>query len=435
MPVSFKLSGNLISVETASQILILLMKPIIRVENLSKMYSIGGRQRYLTFRESLIELVQSPFKTFKRTEKDKSVFWALKDVNFEVMPGEVLGIIGRNGAGKSTLLKIISRISEPTTGRVELYGRVGSLLEVGTGFHPELTGRENIFLNGAILGMKRYEVARKFDDIVDFAQIEKFLDTAVKYYSSGMYMRLAFAVAANLEPEVLIVDEVLAVGDDEFQKKCLAKIKSFSGEEGRTVLFVSHNISAIQSLCSKVALFREGKIANLGKPKTVIDEYLNTDSHYRLEQLWENKNEAPGNQAVRLKHAKIIPQIDNKTFDITKETPIDIKFEFWNLLEGMSYLSLVLVLWTNSGKFVFKASTPSVNLNAGLCQAVLHIPPYLLSEDKYSVELYFVKDASNILFKHNDIVSFEVSDIRYNIHWNAIGGTISPSLKFILSHL
>src|SRR5450631_3328503 len=222
--------------------------PAIRVERLSKRYRIGTAQaRYKTLRDSLVATVKAPLRWIagERSAPD-SHFWALDDVSFEVNPGEVVGIIGRNGAGKSTLLKILSRITRPTKGRVELYGRVGSLLEVGTGFHPELTGRENVYLNGAILGMKKAEIARKFDEIVAFAEIEKFIDTPVKWYSSGMYMRLAFAVAANFEPEILIVDEVLAVGDGPFQKKCLAKMGEIA-RSGRTVIFVSHNMGAIEA--------------------------------------------------------------------------------------------------------------------------------------------------------------------------------------------
>ncbi|MEP6923025.1 MAG: ABC transporter ATP-binding protein, partial [Pyrinomonadaceae bacterium] len=260
------------------------MKPIIRVENLSKQYKIGAQQKpYSTLRESLTDAVRAPFKGFRNNgNSEKTTFWALKDVSFEVNPGEVVGIIGRNGAGKSTLLKILSRITEPTTGKVELYGRVSSLLEVGTGFHHELTGRENIFLNGAILGMKREEIAKKFDEIVDFAEVEDFLDTPVKHYSSGMYMRLAFAVAANLEPEVLIVDEVLAVGDAEFQKKCLGKMKSVSDKEGRTVLFVSHSMPAITKLCNRCILLNKGNTIFDGNVREAVSLYNNEGLSYSI---------------------------------------------------------------------------------------------------------------------------------------------------------
>ena len=247
------------------------MKPIISVEGLGKSYTIRheGQTRYKSLREEIFKL---PKRLLQRNSQNQEEFWALKDVSFDVMPGDRLGIIGRNGSGKSTLLKLLSRITEPTTGRITLRGRVASLLEVGTGFHPELTGRENIFLNGAILGMSRAEVRRKFDEIVDFAGVEKFLDTPVKRYSSGMYVRLAFAVAAHLEPEILIVDEVLAVGDAEFQKKCLGKMEEV-GKEGRTILFVSHNIGMIIRLCNKGVLLKNGVTAFIGESHQAISKY------------------------------------------------------------------------------------------------------------------------------------------------------------------
>jgi len=249
----------------------------IRAANLSKLYHIGrgqGKAGYRTLRESMMGWAIAPLRWFSRDGRASAddTIWALKDVSFEVKRGEVVGIIGRNGAGKSTLLKILSRITDPTEGTVDLYGRVGSLLEVGTGFHPELTGRENIYLNGAILGMKRTEIIRKFDEIVDFSEIEKFLDTPVKHYSSGMYVRLAFAVAAHLDPEILLVDEVLAVGDAAFQKKCLGKLGDVA-KEGRTVLFVSHNMGQIRSLCSQGILLRDGKNSLYGPIVNVISDY------------------------------------------------------------------------------------------------------------------------------------------------------------------
>jgi lipopolysaccharide transport system ATP-binding protein len=248
--------------------------PIVKVENLSKVYQIGTKTAgYSTLRESLTNTLRAPFENLRRKNGSNESVWALRDVSFTVMPGEVMGIIGQNGAGKSTLLKILSRITEPTTGRAELYGRVGCLLEVGTGFHPELTGRENIFLNGAILGMTRPEIQRKFDEIVAFAELEKFLDTPVKRYSSGMYMRLAFSVAAHLDPEILVVDEVLAVGDAAFQKKCLGRMRDIS-TEGRTVLFVSHNMAAIRSLCQRGVLLAKGHKIFEGTAGECVDRYL-----------------------------------------------------------------------------------------------------------------------------------------------------------------
>jgi len=248
----------------------------ISVENLGKKYQIGELERYYTIRDSLTHLLNYPLRLLNKKEikeKEKEFIWALKDISFEVQHGDIVGIIGRNGAGKSTLLKILSRITSPTEGLVKLNGRVGSLLEVGTGFHPELTGRENIFLNGSILGMSKKEIERKFDEIVDFAEIEKFLDTPVKRYSSGMYVRLAFAVAAHMEPEILVVDEVLAVGDIQFQKKCLGKMDDVS-KEGRTVLFVSHNLQSIRSLCKYCILLQNGKLIERGKYRHVIEHYI-----------------------------------------------------------------------------------------------------------------------------------------------------------------
>ncbi len=263
-------------------------KPIIRVEALGKQYRIGARGRgYKTIRETLVDAVISPFRRLNSKSRSdagnvESLIWALKDVSFEVQTGEVLGIIGRNGAGKSTLLKILSRITEPTEGRIEIRGRVASLLEVGTGFHGELTGRENVYLNGAIMGMRKAEIDRKFDEIVAFAEVEKFVDTPVKRYSSGMYLRLAFAVAAHLEPEILLVDEVLAVGDAAFQKKCLGKMGDVA-REGRTVLFVSHNMGAVSNLCGDVLWIDRGQLRRRGAAPEVIGTYLQSTSTWRGE--------------------------------------------------------------------------------------------------------------------------------------------------------
>jgi lipopolysaccharide transport system ATP-binding protein len=251
------------------------MKPIIRIDGLGKQYRIGVRQNsYETLRELIAGAVRSPLGSIaRRRGSPGETIWALKGLSFDVEPGEIVGIIGGNGAGKSTLLKILSRITEPSAGRVELYGRASSLLEVGTGFHPELTGRENLFLNGAILGMSRHEIARKFDEIVAFAELSKFIDTPVKRYSSGMYMRLAFSVAAHLEPEILIVDEVLAVGDAQFQKKCLGKMSEV-GKHGRTVLFVSHNLAAVSNLCRRVVVLDAGRATFIGAPGEAVAHYL-----------------------------------------------------------------------------------------------------------------------------------------------------------------
>jgi homopolymeric O-antigen transport system ATP-binding protein len=253
------------------------MKPIIQVRGLGKRYQIGAAQAsYSTLRETVMNLVRSPLSAFRNGSKTENL-WALRDVSFEVMPGDVVGVIGRNGAGKSTLLKVLSQITEPTTGEVDLYGRIASLLEVGTGFHPELTGRENVYLNGAILGMRKREIDSKFDEIVAFSEVEQFLDTPVKRYSSGMYVRLAFAVAAHLEPEILVVDEVLAVGDIAFQRKCLGKMSDVASQ-GRTVLFVSHNMPAVKSLCRRAMLLQEGHLVLDGEMNSVVNKYLTADT-------------------------------------------------------------------------------------------------------------------------------------------------------------
>ena len=250
------------------------MLPIIEVNNISKQYRVSGSSSVApTLREALMAKLKSSFKSNGNHAHDRRLFWAVKDISFEVNPGEVVGIVGRNGAGRSTLLKIISRIIKPTFGEVNIYGRVGSLLEIGTGFHPDLSGRENIFLNGAIIGMRREEMRRKFDDIVAFAEVERFLDTSVKYYSSGMYMRLAFAVAAHFEPELLILDEVLAVGDVAFQKKCLEKMKNVS-RDGNTIFFVSHDLVSVRQFCTRALLIESGQLLDDGPVAAVIDRYL-----------------------------------------------------------------------------------------------------------------------------------------------------------------
>ena len=274
------------------------MKPIVRVEELSKQYLIGERRAsYDTLRDSIVRAVKAPLKNLRNHNRANTI-WALKNVSFDVEPGEVVGIIGSNGAGKSTLLKTLSRIVEPTKGRVALFGRLASLLEVGTGFHPELTGRENIYLNGAILGMRKAEIDRKFDEIVAFAEIEKFLDTPVKHYSSGMYMRLAFAVASHLESEILLVDEVLAVGDAAFQKKCLGKMGEVA-KQGRTVLFVSHNMAAVRSLCGRAMWLDGGQIVAAGETVQVRIDARHSDGH-RLPPVLEQGRASAKQEAVQI---------------------------------------------------------------------------------------------------------------------------------------
>lgn len=305
------------------------MTAVIRVEGLGKRYRVKQRQeggsdyRYRTLRESLVDMVRSPFRWRESDSYDD--FWALQDVSFEVQPGEVVGIIGRNGAGKSTLLKILSRITKPTKGRVHLNGRVGSLLEVGTGFHPELTGRENVYLNGSILGMSRKEIARRFDEIVAFAEVERFLDTPVKRYSSGMYVRLAFAVAAHLEPEILVVDEVLAVGDTEFQKKCMGKMGEI-GRAGRTVLFVSHNMYAISKLTQQTLFVERGRIAARGRTSEVVRKYLALDGTLKPE--WERPLSMPAGGDIVITAIRCCDSDGQPASRLNADEPFFIEIEF-----------------------------------------------------------------------------------------------------------
>jgi lipopolysaccharide transport system ATP-binding protein len=308
----------------------------IRAENIGKRYQIGAREEaYKTLRNSLTDVLAAPFRRVTRLvrrnspARTSSSFWALTGISFEVKRGGVVGIIGRNGAGKSTLLKVLSRITEPTEGQVEIHGRVGSLLEVGTGFHPELTGRENIYLNGAILGMKRAEIERKFDEIVSFADISKFIETPVKHFSSGMYLRLAFAVAAHLDPEILLIDEVLAVGDAAFQKKCLGKMSEVA-KRGRTVMFVSHNMAAVSALCESAILVERGRITHIGKPDEVINRYLgDVGSNARVPLSEREDRNGDGRLRFRdfvIKDSKGEPvPVARSGQDVTFEVTLDVK--------------------------------------------------------------------------------------------------------------
>jgi len=308
---------------------------VIRADRLSKQYHIGARQPgYRTLRETLMDAFSTPVRKAARLLRGQSsaaaglgeVIWALKDVSLEVKRGEVVGVIGRNGAGKSTLLKILCRITEPTEGEAEIHGRVGSLLEVGTGFHPELTGRENVYLNGAILGMKKAEIDHRFDEIVGFAGIDKFLDTPVKHYSSGMYVRLAFSVAAHLEPEIMLVDEVLAVGDVMFQKKCLGKMGDVA-QEGRTVLFVSHNMSAIGELCSRAVLLQDASIAAEGEPRQVIDCYLESGADLMRVPIGERLDRT-GSGRLRFTGVRVLSEgEETRCLECGREAVFEIRFQ------------------------------------------------------------------------------------------------------------
>lgn len=392
-------------------------EPAIRVNELGKRYRLGESVPYKTLRDAVVEGLRLPVRWVAGRGRraappegsEQDVLWALRHISFEVRHGEVLGIIGHNGAGKSTLLKLISRITMPDEGYAEIHGRVGSLLEVGTGFHPELTGRENIYLNGAILGMRREEIRRKFDEIVAFAEIGRFIDTPVKRYSSGMYMRLAFAVAAHLEPEVLLVDEVLAVGDVAFQRKCLGKMGDVA-RTGRTVFFVSHNMVAVQSLCSRVIWIDHGQIVADGPPADIVARYLETAFTARTTRQWPEPASAPGNSAVRVRSATVYPEDNALTDAITVRTPFRIEIEYWNL-QPDARLTLTLNLYNEQGIMVF--STGPVDappLAAGLYRDTCLVPGDLLNDGAHRAEVFFVHAMEDLIYKEDDLLTFDVRD-------------------------
>lgn len=407
-------------------------EPIIKIEGLGKKYTIGTREPYYALRDHL-----AGFFNFKKSKKKREEFWALKDINLEIKRGEAIGIIGRNGAGKSTLLKILSQITPPTKGRVTLDGRVASLLEVGTGFNPELTGRENIYLNGAILGMSRKEIASKFDEIVKFSEIEKFLDTPVKRYSSGMYVRLAFAVAAHLEPEILLVDEVLAVGDAQFQKKCLGKMSEV-GHQGRTVVFVSHNMSAISNLCSRCAYLEQGEIKFLGDTKKAVELYINQSSALSGIKKWKTAD-MPRSKTVCLESVRVTSA--GKTSQnvlINKDINIVIDYK---CLKVDSVLYPAIHLRDELGSLVFaSADFPSANLNSdswygkkrsvGKYTSVCNIPANFMNDNTYHLDIGIVNEKSDWQIDERDIISFTVEDTgemkkEYMGEWT---GVIRPKL-------
>ncbi len=380
---------------------------VIKAENLSKLYYLGGMS-HNSLRDALVSFIKNP----KRNKKQE--LWALRDVSFEVKDGETLGIIGHNGAGKSTLLKILSRITKPTSGNVEIKGRIGSLLEVGTGFHNELSGRENIFLNGAILGMKRAEIEKKFDEIVAFSEIEKFLDTPVKHYSSGMYMRLAFSVAAHLEPEILIVDEVLAVGDFGFQKKCLNKMREV-GASGRTVLFVSHDMQAINRLCSRVIWLKGGQISGNGETSAVVGDYLHEQSQKGAERVWETAENAPGNEFTRLRAVRVRDE-KGKTAsvaDIGSRVGIEITYQ---ILADEKVITPTFHLYNEQGVCVFVSFDQDKDWRykprkKGIYVSTAWIPANLLSEGTMFVTVIMATfEPLSIHLIERDAVTFTVTD-------------------------
>ena len=412
------------------------MQPIVRIEQLGKEYDLGETASavYGTLRDTFMQLVTRPLGRDWSPARRETI-WALRDVSFDVLSGEVLGIIGRNGAGKSTLLKILSRITDPTEGRVSLWGRVGSLLEVGTGFHPELTGSENIYLNAAIIGMTRREIDRKFDEIVAFSELERFLDTPVKRYSSGMYMRLGFAVAAHLDPEILVVDEVLAVGDAQFQKKCLGKMGDVA-RGGRTVVFVSHNMVAVQSLCDRVVWLDQGRVVEIGDPGEVVARYLKGSMLGARQASWPDIASAPGNERLRLRSVAVTPDSPDPDEPMTIRTPLRVTFEYWNLQAGI-FLQPRIQLFNESETLVFTSAPVSDSsadepLAPGRYRSQCFIPGDLLNEGVHKVDLVFVRDESEVIYRFKDIVAFEIhhSIERRGAWYGRWPGAVHPNLKW-----
>lgn len=421
-------------------------KSVIEVHNVSKAYQLGkigtgtiasDLQRWYT---TTILRKEDPYlkigETNDRTTKGNSnIVWSLKDVNFSINQGEAVGIIGRNGAGKSTLLKILSRVTTPTTGKIRIKGRVASLLEVGTGFHPELTGRENIFLNGAILGMRKHEITRKLDEIIDFSGVERYIDTPVKRYSSGMYVRLAFAVAAHLESEILIVDEVLAVGDAEFQKKCLGKMGEVSKGDGRTVLFVSHNLSAVTSLCQSGIVLQNGSIHYVGDAQTAIQKYVQQNSNREAFVSFDDQ-QAPGNAFSKLKAVSV--SSSDKSSDLKIGNDIQLHFDL-NLNNDIlnDVLDLTFHLKDELGQLVFVGSTA----RSGNCKgqfrgkASCTVPKNLMNTGIYTIsQLLVVRNRGEVLTEFTDMIQFELTeDTEQAFGWQGQKqGVVKPLLDWQL---
>ena len=411
-------------------------KSVLKVENISKQYRLGQVGTGTVSHDfnrwwHKIRGKEDPYLKIgefnDRTVKgDSDYVWALKDINFDVKQGEVLGIIGRNGAGKSTLLKILSRTTAPTTGSVKIKGRVASLLEVGTGFHPELSGKDNIFLNGAILGMSRREIQSKFDEIIDFAGVERYIDTPVKRYSSGMYVRLAFAVAAHLEPEILIVDEVLAVGDAEFQKKCLGKMKEVSLNQGRTVLFVSHNMKAIQNLCPKSVYMSNGYINLIGKSTDIINEYENKT--FGNDILLHSKKIISNDGKIEL------IQVEYKSNNVRGQFLIDEKsILLFSILskENQSGIAFEVFVYDNSGALVFTDYTEQYDLNEASYEIACILPAYFFNAQTYTYTVGISRNYQEFIVKCEEILIITFQEPIYGEGYQGVHpGIVRPQLKW-----
>jgi lipopolysaccharide transport system ATP-binding protein len=421
--------------------------PVIQVEGLSKSYLLRHehQERYIALRDVITNNVRGFFKNVfsqnTNINKDLEEFWALQDVSFEIQQGDRVGVIGRNGAGKSTLLKILSRITEPTKGEVSIKGRVASLLEVGTGFHPELTGRENVFLNGAILGMSRTEIKSKFDEIVAFAEVEKFLDTPVKRYSSGMYVRLAFAVAAHLEPEILIVDEVLAVGDAQFQKKCLGKMEDVSKNEGRTVLFVSHSMPTITSLCNKGILLEKGKTKYIGSTSEAVMQYYNSGVASPTYITYKDQTQRPGDNYVKLLAAGILinERIAEVEIDIRQEMTLFLEFEIIDKSSLTFNPFFYLLMADGTTVLVANASLDQNTCKeVGIYKVKVTIPANYLNEGTYFINMGVNSLSSGVQvhFYEQNLLSFNVKDPIDDVPTRLVGysgiipGVVRPLLNW-----
>ena len=410
------------------------MARTIQIENVSKMYRIGqigtgtishDLNRWWCKLRGKPDPYQRIGKVNDRGNSDGDYVWALKDVNLNIEQGQILGIIGRNGAGKSTLLKLLSRVTAPTTGDIRVKGRLASLLEVGTGFHPELTGRENIFLNGAILGMTRVEIRRQFDAIVDFSGCGKYIDTPVKRYSSGMYVRLAFAVAAHLESEILIVDEVLAVGDAEFQARCIGKMQDVSQQSGRTILFVSHNMGSVKKLCPQSALMRYGQLVNFGDTQEIINDYFVGESKNQRKRSWGKSDPAECDE-IELHEISVSDKSGSYDSVIATDTPLQVDI-YYSLKKPVHQLRVSILLMTNDGTVVISSSDMMSDVEnnprqKGSYVSSCSIPPLLLNRMQYVVRVDFeIPRSGNLLSGH--YVDFDVSELTVN----QLGRTISPS--------
>ena len=398
---------------------------VIQAEGLGKRYRRGSRATAGSLHETLSRALRSPLSVLRGAPED--LFWALRDVSLEVREGEILGLVGSNGAGKTTLLKILTRITRPTTGWAEIRGRVRSLLEVGTGFNAELTGRENTYLSGSILGMGKREIERKFEEIVEFAEIDKFIDTPVKHYSSGMYVRLAFAVAAHLEPEILLVDEVLAVGDASFQRKCIGKMSEVS-RQGRTIVFVSHNMTAMRKLCTRALWIDRGQIVDGGDAGKVIDHYLQRNTESCLESVWEEEL-APGDDRVRLRSVRVILPEDAEGL-ISVHSPLQIEFAYWNYVSG-AVLNVSMLLFNSDDVCVFATVSDFAPRPVGMVRHIVEIPGNFLNAGSYYINIIVVKDASVGILFQNSVVAFEVAEGKVVGNWyGQTPGVVRPKLNW-----